>query len=277
MAISIGKAWDDTRGILGRDGKLIASVAAALLLLPTALLSLVAPQTASMAAEAEAAQGTALWLQLVVLIVTQIGVLALSVIALRPGASVGEAIATGAKRVFPVLGALLLYVVPMLFLFGIVVGAAVGGETPEAMLANLRAAGGGVLLVMLLWAVAMLYLGLRFFFVPAVAVGEGAGPVAMLKRSWALTRGETLRLLAFLMLWLVLAIVVSMALGAVFGTLVALTLGAPEPFSVAALAGGLVGGVVNAIVMSVYALMIARLYAQKVTIDSVPNVEDIFA
>lgn len=276
MAISIGKAWDDTRGILGRDGKLIASVAAALLLLPTALLSLVAPQTASMAAEAEAAQGTALWLQLVVLIVTQIGVLALSVIALRPGASVGEAIATGAKRVFPVLGALLLYVVPMLFLFGIVVGAAVGGETPEAMLANLRAAGGGVLLVMLLWAVAMLYLGLRFFFVPAVAVGEGAGPVAMLKRSWALTRGETLRLLAFLMLWLVLAIVVSMALGAVFGTLVALTLGAPEPFSVAALAGGLVGGVVNAIVMSVYALMIARLYAQKVTIDSVPNVEDIF-
>ena len=116
----------------------------------------------------------------------------------------------------------------------------------------------------------------RFLLANAVALAESANPITILKRSWQLSRGAFFKLFLFMLLWGILLLTAQMATAAVTGVLVGLTLGAPEPFSVAALLTGLIAGAVNMMVVIVYALMVARIYAQRVTIDSVPNVEDVF-
>lgn len=274
MAISIGKAWDESRDILTRDGKLILTIGAAMLMLPTALVALVSPQAVGAEPPAPGIMGTAV--QILSFLLTQTGVLALIALALRPNLSVGESIRAGLSRLLPTLAAFLLYILPMVFLLGIIFGATVGGDTPEAMLANLRSAGGGASLAILLWAVAFVYLGVRFLLANAVALAESANPITILKRSWQLSRGAYFKLFLFMLLWGILLLTAQMATAAVTGVLVGLTLGAPEPFSVAALLTGLIAGAVNMMVVIVYALMVARIYAQRVTIDSVPNVEDVF-
>lgn len=274
MAISIGKAWDESRDILTRDGKLILTIGAAMLMLPTALVALVSPQAVGAEPPAPGFMGMAV--QILSFLLTQTGVLALIALALRPNLSVGESIRAGLSRLLPTLAAFLLYILPMVFLLGIIFGATVGGETPEAMLANLRSAGGGASLAILLWAVAFVYLGVRFLLANAVALAESANPITILKRSWQLSRGAFFKLFLFMLLWGILLLTAQMATAAVTGVLVGLTLGAPEPFSVAALLTGLIAGAVNMMVVIVYALMVARIYAQRVTIDSVPNVEDVF-
>lgn len=274
MAISIGKAWDESRDILTRDGKLILTIGAAMLMLPTALVALVSPQAVGAEPPAPGFMGTAV--QILSFLLTQTGVLALIALALRPNLSVGESIRAGLSRLLPTLAAFLLYILPMVFLLGIIFGATVGGDTPEAMLANLRSAGGGASLAILLWAVAFVYLGVRFLLANAVALAESANPITILKRSWQLSRGAYFKLFLFMLLWGILLLTAQMATAAVAGVLVGLTLGAPEPFSVAALLTGLIAGAVNMMVVIVYALMVARIYAQRVTIDSVPNVEDVF-
>lgn len=274
MAISIGKAWDESRDILTRDGKLILTIGAAMLMLPTALVALVSPQAVGAEPPAPGFMGTAV--QILSFLLTQTGVLALIALALRPNLSVGESIRAGLSRLLPTLAAFLLYILPMVFLLGIIFGATVGGDTPEAMLANLRSAGGGASLAILLWAVAFVYLGVRFLLANAVALAESANPITILKRSWQLSRGAFFKLFLFMLLWGILLLTAQMATAAVAGVLVGLTLGAPEPFSVAALLTGLIAGAVNMMVVIVYALMVARIYAQRVTIDSVPNVEDVF-
>lgn len=274
MAISIGKAWDESRDILTRDGKLILTIGAAMLMLPTALVALVSPQ--AVGAEPPAPGFMGMTVQILSFLLTQTGVLALIALALRPNLSVGESIRAGLSRLLPTLAAFLLYILPMVFLLGIIFGATVGGDTPEAMLANLRSAGGGASLAILLWAVAFVYLGVRFLLANAVALAESANPITILKRSWQLSRGAFFKLFLFMLLWGILLLTAQMATAAVTGVLVGLTLGAPEPFSVAALLTGLIAGAVNMMVVIVYALMVARIYAQRVTIDSVPNVEDVF-
>lgn len=274
MAISIGKAWDESRDILTRDGKLILTIGAAMLMLPTALVALVSPQAVGAEPPAPGIMGTAV--QILSFLLTQTGVLALIALALRPNLSVGESIRAGLSRLLPTLAAFLLYILPMVFLLGIIFGATVGGDTPEAMLANLRSAGGGASLAILLWAVAFVYLGVRFLLANAVALAESANPITILKRSWQLSRGAYFKLFLFMLLWGILLLTAQMATAAVAGVLVGLTLGAAEPFSVAALLTGLIAGAVNMMVVIVYALMVARIYAQRVTIDSVPNVEDVF-
>ncbi len=275
MGISIGKAWDETRAILSRDGKLILTVGAALLLLPTALIALVSPQAVGNEPVNPGTAGTIV--QILGFLVSQAGVLALVALALRPHSSVGDSVRTGFARLLPTLGAFLIYLLPMIFLLGIIFGAMVGGETPEAMAANLANAGGGAMFAILLWLLLFVYLGVRFLLANPVAVAETANPITILRRSWHLSRGITLKLFLFMLLWGVLLLTASMATTAVTGIVIGLIFGAPEPFSVAALLSGLFAGAVNMAVVTIYALMIARIYAQKVTIDSVPNVEDIFA
>ena len=42
--LSISRAWDESRGVLGRDGALLATVAVALLVLPGIVSDLVSPE-----------------------------------------------------------------------------------------------------------------------------------------------------------------------------------------------------------------------------------------
>src|SRR5689334_19121937 len=106
-ALSLSRAWDETKAIIARDGKLFVSVALALVALPAAVTGIVQPSGMG--------STSPWWVDLVVIAASLIalaGQLALIRLALAPSITVGGAISHGLQRL-PIyfLAALLIIVV----------------------------------------------------------------------------------------------------------------------------------------------------------------------
>ena len=254
--LSISKAWDETRAILARDGKLLVSVALALIVLPAAILGLLNPPLAG--------DRPAGWIQAVSLVVALVGIagqIAIIRLALASPTVVGEAIGYAFKRLLPVFAALILFGVAVALvltpLFLVLAGmealraAAAGTVTP--------AAGRAVLIVVVL----VVLLVARFQLITPVGAAEEIGPIRILKRSWALSKGQYWRLLAFILLTLFLMLIVVFYLGQIMGgVLVGTLIGSISQFSVGALIAGLIGGIAQGAFTVVISVMIARIYTQ---------------
>lgn len=274
MALSIGKAWDEARGIIGRDGKLLTVVAAALLVLPTALVTMVSPPQ-GVGAQPEPTFGVQL-LNIVMALVMQVGTLAVTAVALRSGSTVGEAIATGARKLLPAIGAALLFIVPMIILLAVLLAAVAGVSLDADLQTRLspQQLGGTGVLVLLIWVCALLFFAVRFLPASPVAVAESNNPVTILKRAWSLTSGHFWKLVGFVLLVALAALLALGAAGIVFGTVVLLLFGQPEAMSLSALFLGLLTGAVQAALVVVFAVMVARIYAQLAATPGVPHVEE---
>lgn len=272
-ALSISRAWDETREIVQRDGKLLAAIVAALILLPTALANLVNPSLPSGAMEPRA--GNSL-LELLLGLVMQAGTLAVTAVALKPGTSVGQAISTGLRKLFPALAALLLFILPILFVLGMIVGVSLGEDGAANLEARLAAGDvpGSVVWSLLIGLLLLVFLTIRFMLAGPVAVAESNNPLTILKRSWALTSGHFWRLLGYIVMLGLAAVLAMLAISFVFGGIIIAMLGDPEPMTVSALLLGLVMGIANAAFVLVFALMSARIYAQLAAGNvTVPDVE----
>lgn len=88
---------------------------------------------------------------------------------------------------------------------------------------------------------------------PVLAAEEERGPVAVLMRSWAITRGSGLRILAMLAIILLVAMIVSSALGAVVGIIAGLVLPPDVARLVTVIAGALVEAALAVAIMAVSA------------------------
>lgn len=111
------------------------------------------------------------------------------------------------------------------------------------------------------------YLALRLSLVLPVLIGEGLGPVATVKRSWALTRSHLLPILALMLLWVLCffgaAVLVSLVSGAVVGVIIGL-FGAAGPMNfVAALISTLVAAVFSTYLTVMLAAIWLRLRADR--------------
>jgi hypothetical protein len=256
--LSISRAWDDTREVLRRDGKLITSVALALIVLPVAIGLLVAPPKALSGVE------PAKWAGFVSLIVSLIGIagqIAIIRLALGPAISVKEAIQHGFKRLVPAFAALFLFglaaaivAIPLMLVIA-------GPDALKSAVAEqpTPALGRALLIIGLL----LLAAAVRFQLIMPVASAETGNPFQILRRSWELSKGQFLRLLGFLLLSLILALVLVLFLGQVGGALIAKTLfGTIAPFSLAALITGLLSGAAQAAFAMIVSVMMGRIYVQ---------------
>lgn len=251
-ALSITDAWNETSAFMAREGRLVLPVGFMLIALPGAII-----QVATPTAQPNELPEPGLWLALVpfALVATLVGNLAISVLALKPGMSVGEAIQQGARRFLPVLGAaLLIGLASMLAMAPVVVVAALAA----AALGAPALAAIPVLLVVPL----LVFLWTRLLLANPIGAVESGGPVAILKRSWELTAGRFWRLFGFLILLLVVAMVASGAVAAVGGTLITLSFGPPRPDSLSFYLVLILSTLVQAVLASVFAVMVARIYAQ---------------
>ena len=259
--LSLSKAWDETRNVLAREGKLIGAVALALVYLPGVIVGVIDPgQTAA----SIMAGGTATWLMLVTTLIGLVGQLAIIRLALGPATSVGEAIAHGAKRLPTYVGGTLLWMFPL------VVVMVIFGKN---LLTGAQAESASEALITLIVAFALIYLAVRLILVSAVASAEHVGPVGMLKRAWALSSGNWWRLFVFLMILALAAGVLLAVFGMLSGTVAQLLFGEIEPMTVSALVVALVTEIASALVTVLFITMIARLYAQVsgVSTVSVPS------
>ena len=256
--LSISQAWDETREILIRDGRLYVAVALALVVLPAVVTGVINPSGV-------ASTKNPLWITLVSFaasLITLAGQLGLVRLALGPSVTVGGAIAHGMRRMPVYLGAALLIIMALL------VVAVPFGLALAAMGIPLKADGTTqanpvTLIAALIFFALVCFVGVRMLMTAPVASGEAAGPVALIKRSWHLTAGHFWRLLGFLVLFFAAGLIVIFAVESVVGIVSRLLTGPTiEPMSLSALLVALFQSLLNAAVITVLAVMLARIYVQ---------------
>lgn len=259
--LSIGKAWEETVAFVKREGQLLFPVAFLFLAVPLVVFQQMMPP--EMMAELERAEPggagqavpnlpSSLWLGLVLtVIITLTGALTLYALALRPGISVGEAMRLGVRRL-PVLIASGMLVTLGIFVMGFVL----------ALLLVLLGFAVGTAALSALTSVAMfsaiLFVGVRMMLLQAVAIDRPLGPVQIMRQSWALTRGQFWRLLAFLMVLILLVSVVQLAVQSIFG-IIGGVLGGAE---VARFAASIALAAASAVIQVYFMVMTARIYRQ---------------
>ena len=255
-ALSISKAWDETRDTLARNGKLMATVAAAMILLPQVIVGVVTGQTVNTSGP----DSTWIVLMLIAALIGIVGQLAIARLALGAKVSVGESLSHGLRRSPAFIGALLLIFLGVLVFFFLAAALLMAVGVVDATVTHPRPR--DVVIILLVVFVPLLFLGVRLLPTVPVATSEAQGPVGILKRSWSLTRGHVGRLLGFILMFLIAAVVVSMASGAIGGLIATVVFGSMEPFTPGALVMALLAGLVQAALVLVYVVMIARIYVQ---------------
>src|SRR4051812_25455071 len=109
MSLSVGTAWDETAAIARRRAWPLFALAFFLHSLPAAILRLIVPVTGPVTGPGRLPPaGPWLLLAPVVALLSLVGALAISRLALRPGEGAGAALAAGLRRFPPLLGAALL-------------------------------------------------------------------------------------------------------------------------------------------------------------------------
>lgn len=257
--LSIGQAWDEASAFLKTDSRLVLPVALAAFAAPTAIAGWAHP------AGDLAGDGPGPLLMLAILIVAMIGQMVISGLAIGLPDSVGSLLGRAARRVWGMIAAAVLLFLPLVIIAVVVMGIILSGRgltdpaqlTPEALARSPQFA--AFVLVLL---IAFLAIAARLVPLSAIAINESSRPIALLRRSWALTKGNFWRLLGLLMLLMIAALVLSAATTAVVGSVATLIAGEVRPFSLSALLIGLANGVVGAAVTAVSAAMVGRVYVQ---------------
>jgi hypothetical protein len=257
-SLSIGKAWDEAKAALQANRRLIVPVALGLVLLPAVVVSMVEPQVPP---GEQPPAGNWMFIALAMVIVMMIGQLAIVLMINGWRGSVGEAIGQAARRTPTFLLAVLSYLVPVVFIFSVmlaIMGIGTSG-TGQVDWANFSSAGW---LVLLLCFAVLVYFSIRLMPLTPVIAIEPVGPITALKRSFALTGGHFWRLFGFIAMLAIAFFIVALTVGAVVGALVTVAAGPPEPWSLSLLLIALAAGLVQAGFVLVYLAMLARIYGQ---------------
>ena len=255
--LSISRAWDETRDVLVKDGRLMASVALALVLFPQATADVLVPPPALSGEQPPS------WMPLLTLVVAILGLLgqlAIVRLALGPTTSVADAISHGLRRLISACGALLLFALPLAVLIIAIFTAIVGPQALENLMNGIvdESVGRAILLILLI----VLLISVRFQLVMPVATAETGGPIRILRRSWDITSGSYLRLLAFLLLILTAALIVLLVAQFTGGIVAKALFGDVKPLSLSALVLALIVASVQTAFVVLISTMLARMYVQ---------------
>ena len=263
--LSITTAWNETVEFVRREAGLLFPISFMLLALPGALMEVTAPTPAGPGR----VEGGGLWLVflLVSIVAGIVGNVAIAYLALKPGASVGEALRRGGARLPALLGAAILIGIAFLTLFLVAaiiivllvpgaLGAAESGATatPAMVMA--------VVLAVLIWLPFAIYFGARLALLTPLGAAESGGPFQLIGRSWRLTADNVWKLVAFVILVAILVGVLTGAIKSVAGILFALVAGPLEPGSTSSWLVTVVMALVNMVVGAYLTSLIARIYAQ---------------
>lgn len=244
MIFDSNLAWKEANAAIAANREVFYALAGVFFLLPTLAFALLYPQpqpTPGMSPEAAMEvvknfYADAMPMLLPMVLVQGIGSLAVMAMLTdnrRP--TVGEAIRLGALGLLP-------YILAQLLL-GLTMGLA------GAVLAGLGAAIGGVSLAVLAGALVValiVYAMVKTSLVSPIIMVEGQrNPVAALKRSWVLTKGNSARIGTFYLLVGLALIIISLIISAVVGLVATLVAGAEVTKVVEAVVSSAVSSVVT--------------------------------
>lgn len=262
MKLEMGNAWSDAVSLVRNNLELVAIVAGVFVLLPQIVTAIFVPEYITGTNQVNPEDALASLMEIYsdifiwVLFLTVLGAIgSLSLLALlkdeRP--TVGDAIKTGAKTLFPYLAGQFLLMVGMLIVIGVPAALAFG----LADMLDVPAVG---LLILLPAFLAIAYLSIKFsLFAPAMVLDGIRSPIEALKASWRATKGNSLRLVAFFFLIFGAAIIVLIIYSMITGLLIA-ALGTGSIASIVlAVNQGLIGSVWSVLSVAVLSAVYRQL------------------
>ena len=263
--LDMGKAWTQTTGLIGANKDTVSAIAGLFFFLPSFAAALFVPELVNpepaappsddpqVAMQALIDQTTAIYADNwpLVLAITVAGFIgSMSLLALltdRGNPTVGEALGKGLRSIPAYLAAQLLSALVAGLAVGLPLGL-VSAFAPPVM----------ALPVVLVLALVMVYLFVKFSLIaPVIAIDEERNPIAALARSWRLTKGNSLRIFAFLAL-LVFTIGIIAALVSGTLTLILAAFGG----AVASIGSSLVNALVNTAFSVIFLVVIAAIHRQ---------------
>ncbi|MCX9148656.1 glycerophosphoryl diester phosphodiesterase membrane domain-containing protein [Erythrobacter sp. WG] len=264
--LDMGRAWTLTTGLIGANRDTIGAIAGLFFFLPSLVASIFVPALANppapagpsgadpdAAMQALTAQMSAMyadnWPLLTAMLVIQfIGSMSLlALLSDRGNPTVGEALGTGIRSIPAYLLAQIVSVL----------GAGLAIGLPAGLLA---AAGNPALIAVgvIVTIVAVIYLFAKFaLLAPVIAIEGERNPIAALRRSWRLTKGNSLRILVFLFLLMFTIGLIATLVSAVL-TLILSAIGEP----VTTIGINVVSALVNAVITVVFLVVTAAIHRQ---------------
>ncbi|MET4895583.1 hypothetical protein RN629_00245 [Sphingomonadaceae bacterium jetA1] len=267
MTVRIGSLWDSTQQVLAGRAGMLAPFAAIGFVLPSVMQLLLLPGTTQ-------TPGAAMGIVAIVVMLVSIGLslwgqMAIMALATHPATTQGAAAHAAMARLPATLGivAIMVLVAAAVMVVPVVVLGMSGYDFEAAMAAagnpaRMPAVPAGaalfVLAYMLVTGVVAIWLGMRLIPVYAVVLNERRG-LGAFRRSIALTRRMTWRLLGVTLLFGIVLTVATLAAQGVTGIAFRLILGA-ERIAWAQGIAALAGSIVTAGFMTLAYVFVARLY-----------------
>lgn len=257
MKFDSNLAWKQATAAISANREVVFALAGVFFLLPGLAMALFFPApepTAGMDEKAAMAMVTGYYTSILPVAIPMVlfqaaGTLALlTLLTDRRGPTVGEAIGDGVKGVLPYFAAQII--------LGIGIGI-VGG----AVLAISAATGAPAIAAVGLAIVAAMaiYAFIKTSLVaPVIAVEQERNPIAALRRSWNLTKGNSVRIAVFYLLVAVAFLVVILVVTALVGILASLIAGERG----AEVTGAVVSSALNAVMALYFVAIIAAVHRQ---------------
>lgn len=254
--ISINQIWDESIAFIRREAALLVPLALATLYVGDVVTNLAqsfaTPAKPSTAASIAILVGT-IW--------SIVGQLSIASLILKPGQSVGEAMAHGGARLGKVLLiALVLGIVVALALTPIALIAIAHGANPEVP-ETLQKLPGWLGLLMIAILGILIWLGIRLSLMNALIVDRNPGVIDALKGGFRLTQGIAARLALVIILYALMLLVLGSAVKFVAGSLFSLLGAALGSAFAGAVMTALVAAIVNtglALIATVFLVVLYR-------------------
>lgn len=274
MKLDLNAAWDQAVRLISMNREVMAVLGGVFFFLPYVIFALGVPMPDFQAAAGPTGEDRdALmavmngfiaqywWALLLLSIIQTIGAVAVMAVLGDPARpTVRAAMGRGASYLLPSVGVQVLTSIAIfLALFvALFIGALTGSGAIAAALAAFS-------IPVIVWLMTRLSLAS-----PAVAIERIANPVAALRRSWRLTRGTGLRLLAFFVLLFIAFVVISQVIGLVIRLLTAL-----PTAEVGSVVGALLEGLVYAALTMMFYGILASVHRQLARAErtSAPEIE----
>ena len=266
--LDMGMAWTQSTGLIGANKDTISAIAGLFLFLPSFGAALFLPEATAtvplsgnrnQSGDPQAAMQQAFeqisalyadnWMVLVaVSIVSFIGSMTLlALLSDRGNPTVGEALGKGLASIPSYIGAQLLSALGA----GVIIGLPLGLLTALAPPAVVGVAG-------LALMVLVIYLGVKLsLLAPVIAIDEERNPIAAIARSWRLTKRNSLRIFAFLVLLFVVIVIIGALVQGTLTLILSAAGGEVERIGAAA-----VGAAVNAVITVIFLVVLAAIHRQ---------------
>ncbi|MXP10500.1 glycerophosphoryl diester phosphodiesterase membrane domain-containing protein [Pseudoblastomonas halimionae] len=196
------------------------------------------------------------WVNLIALILSTLGSLSIyRLAASRDDRTVSGALHDALRGFFPMVAASLLVGLPIGLLFGLIFGI------------------GGLAILLVLFAIPFaIWLSMRMMLAGPVLMAEGdLNPVRALKRSFAITKGNSLRIFFFIILIAIGAMIALAVVGSILGLIFIAIAGADIGQNLTTIVVAVLESAVTVVVIACVAMIYRQLAAPKASAAGVPK------